>query len=110
MYRFALLLIAVLVLSGCGRPTPRPVDKFSACSMAKTFVTQSLKAPSTAKWPTCREQEQTFVSNAGNVWTVRSWVDAQNSFGAAIRTTYMIEMRYTPATNTWQVLDLITSP
>lgn len=47
----------------------------------KNFVEDKLKAPSTADWPLI----DFTASYDGTSWTVTSYVDAQNSFGAMIR-------------------------
>jgi len=45
-----------------------------------------LRAPATAKFESLNTQS---VTRVGTTYTVRSWVDAQNGFGAMIRTPFM---------------------
>ena len=51
-------------------------DKFDAFVIAKNIVNSNLKSPSTAKF--CSTSDAT-ITRSGNTWTVRGWVDAQNS-------------------------------
>jgi len=58
---------------------------------AEDFVKRRLKAPSTAKFEKGAHKKVKQLSN-GN-WHLSSYVDAQNSFGAILRTYYAIEMK-----------------
>ena len=74
-----------------------------ARTMAQTFVKRLLKAPSTAEFPGgMKEVHHVHVGECEH--TIGSWVDAQNSFGAMIRTHYRIGMRYNPQSDTWTQL------
>nr|WP_321440572.1 hypothetical protein [uncultured Hyphomonas sp.] len=55
---------------------------------AKELVKQTLKAPSTAKFPFILRGEY----KGDCQFVVRSWVDAQNGFGAQVRTYYTVTM------------------
>ena len=74
-----------------------------ARTMAQIFVERRLKSPSTAEFPGgMREVHHVHVGGCEH--TIGSWVDAQNSFGATIRTHYRIGMRYNPETGNWTQL------
>jgi hypothetical protein len=60
-------------------------DGIVASVCAKTYIEESLKAPSTAKFPWSGGN---VVPLGKNKYTVQNYVDAQNSFGAMIRTNY----------------------
>jgi RNA polymerase subunit RPABC4/transcription elongation factor Spt4 len=62
--------------------------KGEAIRMAQKFVTNPLKSPRSAKWPGMFEKYDHVQSLGGGRYRVRSWVDAQNTFGALIRTNY----------------------
>jgi hypothetical protein len=67
---------------------------FAACE----FVRKQLKAPRTAKFPTdglfSGHRAAEFVTSGRNhEYTVRAWVDAENSFGAMIRTEFVCRLR-----------------
>jgi hypothetical protein len=61
-----------------------------ASVMCEQFVEERLKAPSSADFSGVFD---TTVSGSGNDYTVRGYVDAQNSFGAMIRSDYTCEIR-----------------
>ena len=68
-------------------------DEWDAYWMAKQFVTDSLKCPTTATFPSSDASGVT-VDYSGGQWNVVGYVDAQNSFGAMIRSTYVVSMEY----------------
>jgi hypothetical protein len=68
-------------------------DNGMALVMAQQFVEQRLKAPSSAGFPWGTRDSQ--INNIGGcVYVVTSYVDAQNSFGAKIRTNYIAKVKY----------------
>lgn len=90
------LALAIILSSAFGSgdssgddPENRAAGAYLAC---EGFVSSSLKAPSTAEF---EGYSPAAISSAGNRYTVRSYVDAQNSFGAMIRTdfTCVVELR-----------------
>jgi hypothetical protein len=66
-------------------------EKVAVWTLCKTAVKDSLKAPSTADFPWTMNVS---VSPDLEYFTVNSFVDAQNSFGAMIRTTYLCRMKF----------------
>lgn len=76
-----------------------------ACVMAEGFVKDRLVAPSTAKFPNpggadCK------ASRRGNTWTVASFVDAQNSFGAMMRSDYAAQLSTDTQGEKWRLEDI----
>lgn len=63
-------------------------EQYDYISFAKKGVKQLLKAPSTAKF--CKNDEYRFNKENGIV-TVFGYVDAQNSFGAMIRSNFVLK-------------------
>ena len=61
-------------------------DEATAISMAQVMVKNELKAPSTASFPW--DFNEYTVTKKGNQYTVKGYVDAQNSFGVKIRTKF----------------------
>lgn len=57
-----------------------------AIAMAKEMVKAELKAPSTASFPW--DSSAYTITKSGNQYTVKGYVDAQNSFGAKIRSKF----------------------
>lgn len=62
-----------------------------AWGAAKYFVKESLKAPTTAKFPSLGDPGTGIAPN-GAGWRVEGYVDSQNSFGAMIRTKWMVDV------------------
>ena len=72
---------------------PEPPDKMSAFLMSQDFVKARLKAPSTAEFPW---YDKSFVGDlGGGRFRVNAYVDAQNSFGAQIRSRYTCVLKAT---------------
>jgi len=70
---------------------------------AKELVKQTLKAPSTAKFPFIVRGEY----KGDCQFVVRSWVDAQNGFGAQVRTYYTVTM--IRSKSGWHLVSMETS-
>jgi len=67
-------------------------DEGEYISKAKFFVKQGLKAPATAQFPSdILSRDQYHIWKDHNLITVKSYVDAQNSFSALIRSTYIVQ-------------------
>ena len=61
-------------------------EKAKAIAMAHEMVKAELKAPSTASFPW--DASAYTITKSGNQYTVKGYVDAQNSFGAKVRSTF----------------------
>lgn len=66
-------------------------EKATCWALAKEVVLEKLKSPSSAEFPTYGNSGVT-ITCAGNLYTVKGYVDADNSFGASIRTTFTVTM------------------
>jgi hypothetical protein len=55
---------------------------------ARVFVSRVLKAPTSAKF-----SEDTAVLHDDDTWSVKGYVDSQNSFGAMLRSTYLCKVQ-----------------
>lgn len=67
-------------------------DKGILWECALDAVKQSLKAPSTAKFP-FSYYDATFNSLGNDMYEVKSWVDAQNSYGAMLRSNFTVSIK-----------------
>jgi hypothetical protein len=66
--------------------------KIDVYSMAQLLVKKALKSPSTASFPWSADEYEVY--DLGNSrYSVSSWVDSENSFGATIRTYFNIVMK-----------------
>lgn len=88
----AILVVSALVLSACGSSSSNK-SATDAKICAEKAVTDSLKSPSTAKF--CKYTEMTATNLGGDRWKVTGYVDAQNSFGAVIRTNWTVTLTLT---------------
>lgn len=79
-------------------------DRTMAYVMSQNFVKRTLKAPSSASFPTITKIKSVAVGDCK--FNILAYVDAQNGFGAQIRTHYTATMEYLPQSKTWRALDL----
>jgi hypothetical protein len=80
-------------------------ERAAAYEQAKAIVLDSMKAPATAVFPE-RDVALSHVEKGADYYTVESYVDAENSFGANIRTDFRFWMRRTgEGPDDWQVLE-----
>lgn len=101
----ALGLVPLLLLTACASPAETAAKRCNndimAFVMSQTFVSRQLKAPSTAKFPYITDSGVSSVSLGECKFKVRAYVDAQNGFGAMIRTRYSADMEYLPDEDAW---------
>jgi len=75
----------------------------------KNFVKNRLRAPSTADFPFL---DRSAWALDQNVYVIKSYVDAQNGFGAITRTNWHCKIQYNGGNsadqNNWTLLDLET--
>lgn len=74
---------------------------------AKDQIKQRLKAPSSAEFS---DDYNLQGSKSDSIYQVKSTVESQNSFGAQLRSYYMIKMKYVGGYDwsddrSWQVID-----
>ncbi|MDF2047278.1 hypothetical protein P2P98_14015 [Microbacterium sp. Kw_RZR3] len=88
------ILVPILVIalsfafsSGKENKPYDPNNASEAIAQCEDLVTSQLKAPSTASF------DSAAARNGTAEWTVTGTVDAQNGFGAQIRSTYQCSMR-----------------
>lgn len=82
------------------------LDWAEATVLAERYVQAALKAPSTAKFPgTVLEADQWSIGRYKDIFQVSSYVDSQNSFGAMIRSKFVVEMSYNTKNLTFLSID-----
>ncbi len=74
----------------------------------KQFVEKTLKAPSTADFQNYNDFSAWGSEAGGGPFGVTGYVDAQNSFGAKIRTNFRCELR--KSGSDWQLVNITTTP
>jgi hypothetical protein len=103
------VLALIGVLSAIAYVTPKDVmreaedKKIEAFVICKQFVEKQLRAPKTAEFPSFSSAQVHPV--AGTDYEVRSYVDAQNAFGAMIRNTFSCTVSPTSG-DRWRLVDL----
>lgn len=65
--------------------------KTEAFTISQNFVSASLKAPASADFPLL-DFNSSYIGDS--TFLVSSYVDAQNSFGAKIRTYFRVKLKY----------------
>jgi len=101
----AILVLALLVLSQFyDKETPSiEPTKYAAYVMCQEFVKDRLRAPATADFPVLSEAR--WSKSDGDRWRFEAHVDAQNAFGAVIRTRFHCVVKYA-GENKWQLVEL----
>lgn len=77
---------------------------------AKEAVLDHLKAPATAEFPAYSQVTIARVSADSCRYIVRSYVDAQNSFGAQVRSDWLVDIEYLPETDKYMANTVAIQP
>lgn len=77
-----------------GSSTPTQGDKYEAYDVCQKFVSQRLRAPGSAKFPSLTASGVTAVDLGGGRYSVNAYVDSQNGFGALLRMTFACEVNW----------------
>ena len=77
-------------------------DQYGAQVMCENFVKDRLKSPDSADF----SNETTTMGVNDTLWEVSGDVDAENSFGASLRSHFTCVVRYTPADEYWHLVSL----
>jgi hypothetical protein len=103
----AALAVATLLVVGPGAGVAwAKGSKSGAWNVCSQFVKDRLNAPATSDFAEYKD-EGTSVTKQGKTYTVLGYVDAENSFGANVRTTYICTVRYKSG-RTYTLIDLQT--
>ena len=96
-----LVLLTILVAIESGKPSKDDpqADAWYAC---KEFIIRSLKAPKTAEFPRYQPSSVTYMGS--NEYRVSIYVDAENSFGALIRSRFTCRVK--KETGQWRLIRL----
>lgn len=101
-----LLVFVILAVGSTDSDWKTEDNKGMAYIMMEDFVKQRLKAPSTADFPGVFDGQLDHVTAIGNqTYRIVSYVDAQNSFGAQIRTKFIGEIKQT-SVDKWQLISI----
>lgn len=84
-------MITAVLLTGCG--DSEEDLKIQAWVCAEDIVEQNLKSPSSADF--CSYTDADILNLGDNEYKISGWVDAQNGFGATIRTDFTVTLELT---------------
>ena len=107
-----LVVIAMIIYSKYESDKPKTATTFDmdfdAYVVAEGRVKDKLKSPSTAEFPNSKNAN--IQRGADNIWIVSSYVDSQNSFGAMLRSNWVIRLQFTgddpERYENWKTLEL----
>ena len=66
-------------------------ENLEAYVYSQQIVEEHLKSPSSADFQTFSDN---LVNQSGNIYTINSYVDSQNSLGVNLRSQYTCQLRY----------------
>ncbi|MBV7482493.1 hypothetical protein [Bordetella sp. BOR01] len=110
--RFVVIAIVAAIVVGVGfyfipggTTDPKACgDETMAYVMSQKAVSRQLKAPGSAEFPLMPDAK--VVRTDTCKFAVSAYVDAQNSFGAKVRSYYSADMEYSPDSRTWRATDV----
>lgn len=83
---FIILIIICIIIFNKNNKKQSKEDTYISCyTFSQILVKDKLKSPKSATFPTYSED---FITDKGDTIIVSAYVDAENSFGASIRTRY----------------------
>ncbi len=102
------ILIAIFSSGGEKKPSVSWEERdnsIGAYIMSERFVKEKLKSPSTAKFPGVLNRDGHVIKGEDNQYIINSYVDSQNSFGATVRTNFMVIIKQVDENN-WRLIDI----
>ncbi|PJZ87450.1 hypothetical protein [Leptospira levettii] len=107
IYSLIAILTALIFAFATGKDDGIPTTGM-AKSMCQEFIKKSLKSPKSAEFSSITETRIIELEKGPENYTfqVTGYVDAQNSFGAQIRTNYICKIGSSKGTDNWQLIDL----
>lgn len=97
-------IVWIGVTTKSDKPAVETAARDSQCAsdmafvMSQNFVKRELRAPATAQFP----YQASAASEIGECqFRIASYVDAQNAFGALIRSNYTVDMSFNAERKTW---------
>lgn len=98
-----ILIVVKLIKGGDFFQDSKPGER-NIIATAESYVSKELKAPSSAEFSSLSETSIREVEP--NVYEVRGFVDAQNSFGAKLRSNYFVKLHFSPYNKSYSLLDI----
>jgi uncharacterized membrane protein YvbJ len=102
-----ILAIVVITVINSNQPKKELSQRELLIAASQMAVEKSLKSPSSAKFPPSDDKSYQIVqTKAKNVYNIEGYVDAQNSFGAAMRSRYIAKIEYFPDIEQYKALSV----
>lgn len=105
------IAIVIFAWQSGGSNNSTQVDGTEANIMCQQLVTDRLKAPSTAKFSDFTNTQVYNIQGQPNTFRAIGYVDAQNSFGAMLRSNYTCDIRYNSGEwadiRNWTLINLV---
>lgn len=106
------IFVLIILLGGCNLflcsdeepPAAKKVEEEAGMAyiMSQDFLKERLKSPATADFPW---QPERNIYNGDSTFSISSYVDSQNGFGALIRTKYSAILKYN-GNDSWSLIDI----
>jgi len=107
LFTIGLVILGVILWFGItlskNQSKSTTVSDYEIVKACQRLIEPNLKAPKSAEFPSTSEASIDRI--ASNLFDVVSYVDAQNSFGAMIRTFYTCKVRRSYG-GSWELIDL----
>jgi hypothetical protein len=87
---YSIVLLPIVFLS-CNMD-PRAKREQFILEKTQHYIKNKLKCPSTAKFPSEKESRYCVNESGKDTFQIYSWVDSQNTFGAMIRTQFIVKV------------------
>ena len=104
------IFLAIMTLGSCERDPNAwkgRTDSHSAYTMMQTFVMRRLKSPKSAEFANPLIGPHRHSKHiADHTYLIDSWVDADNAFGASIRTRFVGKVQQV-SHNEWRLVELV---
>ena len=101
---FCVFFIVIGALIGSDATPSTDSKLMDACYMSQGFVEDRLRSPSSADFENCYDAVLSYLPDE-DIYTVFTYVDSQNGFGAMLRTYYYTELKYI-GSEKWKLIDL----
>lgn len=96
-----IILVVIVIMFSFINPAKsesQGATKENLIYFSQDCVSPYLKSPSSAKFPYISDNTYTVKSRLHNIYIVTGYVDSQNSFGAMLRSNYVVTIEYDPNT------------